>query len=113
MTSPRPCLGHPSRTAAIAALRKDGLTTAEIAARIGDIKPKTVRDLERAARLYRRRAVAVEPACRLHVSAHTMRALAPHAEARDIHVNVLARKILETIAAEGMVDAVLDDGVGA
>lgn len=111
MSSPRPCLGHPSRTAAIAALRKDGLTTVEIAARIGDISRKTVRDLERAARCYHRKAKVAEPLRKIAVSAKTLASLSPHADRRGLHVNHLARLIVEMVARDNMIDAVLDDGV--
>jgi DNA-binding NarL/FixJ family response regulator len=46
MGAPKPCLGYPSRSAAIAALREQGLSDQEIADRIG-IKLCNVRDLMR------------------------------------------------------------------
>jgi len=36
-------------------------------------------------------------------------ALAPHAARRGVHVNTLARQIVETVVDERLVDAVLDD----
>lgn len=44
------------------------------------------------------------------VSADVLDALAPHAKRRNVSVNALVRSLLATIADEGMVNSVLDDG---
>lgn len=110
MGAAKPCLGYPSRTAAVIGLRKQGLTTGQIAQAIG-ISAKTVTALEcgsgrptreRSDREYLGRAVLV--------STDVLDALGPHAAKRGISVNSLARLIVHTVVDEGMIDAVLDDG---
>lgn len=116
MSGPKPTLGYPSRTAAIEALRAKGLGTHQIAYRIG-ISPKDVAALEASKQRTRKQrghycarprpdnaSIAIDPELRM--------ALRPHAIARDLSVTALARRIIETVAHEDMVDAVLDDGEG-
>lgn len=111
MGAPKPCLGYPSRTAAIAALRGQGQSTVAIARMIG-IDPKTVSALElgsgraRSARTPRPH----EEMCRTVLfPIDVLAALGPHAAKRGIHPNHLARLIVSTVIDENMVDAVLDD----
>lgn len=54
MGGPKPCLGYPSRTAAIVALRAEGKSTHEIAAAVG-VSRSTVTALEADRRLKRDR----------------------------------------------------------
>ncbi|MEX2630008.1 MAG: hypothetical protein WD341_08730 [Tistlia sp.] len=110
MAASKKTLGYPSRTDAVIALRRQGLTTREIAARIG-IKATTVVALEHSARRsMKRTARAAEQLGRtLVLPVDVLDRLAPHARRRGVHVNSLARRIVETVVDEKMVDAVLDD----
>lgn len=109
MSGPKPCLGYPSRTAAIFAFRQRGETTASIADRIG-ISPKTVTALEAsAAKAKRHRSANNHPGHAVLLSTELYLALGPHAAKRGRSVGHLARFILETVIKENMVDAVLDD----
>ncbi len=109
MSSPKPCLGYPSRTAAIHDLRKLGWTTREIARRIG-ISDKNVIALEcSSGRARREPSPTTELGRTLVVPTDVLCALGPHAARRGITVNHLARLILTTVVDEGMVDAVMDD----
>lgn len=112
MSSPKPTLGYPTRTAAIHGLRAESLDTRQIAIAIG-IEPKTVCALE--AGSGRRRPMRAErPSEQLGrtvvVPTDVLDALGPHAARRGIHVNSLARLIITTVVDDCMIDAVLDDG---
>lgn len=111
MGAPKPCLGFPSRTAAIHALREQGLTTRIIADRIG-IPVSTVSALE----LGSGRARAIRPdrpseqlGRTVVIPVDVLDALGPHAARRCISTNHLVRLIVSTVTDEGMIDAVLDD----
>jgi len=118
MASPKPCLGFPSRTEAIFALRGDGLSTRQIAERIG-IEVKTVGALEcSAARKDRRpdprstayRSIATNANnTRIAVDIETLRKLRPHAARRGVSAEFLAGQLLLTLADDALVDALLDD----
>ena len=105
----KPALGYPTRTEAVHALRKQGLTTREIAGRFG-ISTSAVTALELGGGGCR----AVRPSERLGrtvvLSIDVLDALRPAAERRKITVAELVRRIVATVADEGMVDAVMDDG---
>jgi len=113
MGGPIPCLGYPSRTAAVVALRAERLSTCEIAERVG-ISAKNVLALEASKagsaeqsgnrQLKRGAALCVE------IPEDLKRLLRPHAARRDTTVDALAQSILETVAESDLVDAVLDDG---
>lgn len=45
-----------------------------------------------------------------HISHDTAAALLPHADRRGIPLRVLAKQLLEVIARDDLVDAILDDG---
>ena len=108
------CLGYPTRTDAVAALRAQGLSTRAIADRIG-IEPKTVTALE-ASRARR----GAEPAPRIRaeyrnvipVDPDTLVALRPHAARRGISVQLLIQQLLMILADDDLVDALLDDDGG-
>ncbi len=102
MAAPIPCLGYPSRTAAVAALRADGLTTNEIADKIG-ITPKIVQDLEYSAARQR----GISKTCA--IAERTSALLEQPAAKRGMSVKALAQAIIDTVARDRMVDAVLDD----
>lgn len=114
MSGAIPTLGYPSRTAAIEALRAQHLDTRAIARKIG-ISPKDVAALEASKVRTRKQrgasydrptnaSITIDPDLRM--------ALRPHAIRRDVSVERLARRIIDTVAYEDMVDAVLDDGSG-
>lgn len=115
MPSAKPCLGYPSRTDAVLALRANGLTTSAIAARIG-IESTTVTALEASAR--RRsasRTHAPRPPQRpdaIPIDSQTLRALRPHAARRQISVPQLVRRLLDLMVDDSLVDALLDDDGG-
>lgn len=115
MGGPVPCLGHPSRTAAIEALRAEGLDTVAIARRVG-ISVKRVQALEYARVRDRkpRDVAAIKRGAEISVDIpeDLKRHLRPHAARRDTTVAALAQTILETVADSDLVDAVLDDGKG-
>lgn len=114
MGAPKPCLGYRSRTEAVMAMRAQGMDTRAIASRIG-IELKTVTALEgsaaRSDRARDRRAstdyVHVDRAIILPVTlAHDLR---EPARKRRLSVERLAIDLLEAIAADDLVEAVLDD----
>lgn len=109
MNAPKPTLGFASRTDAVLALRSQRKSTGEIARLIG-IKEKTVLDLEYSAGRRKRQSRPSEEFGRTVIFPLDLLArLGPHAAKRGIHVNHLARLIVETVADEGIIDAVLDD----
>ncbi|MER8762845.1 hypothetical protein [Mesorhizobium sp. M0968] len=102
-------LGYPSRTDAVLALRRQGVSTSEIAKRIG-IKTTTVSALEHSAGRAKRAPRPHEELCRTVLfPTEILDRLGPHAAKRNMHPNRLARLLVETIVDEGMIDAVLDD----
>lgn len=115
MSGPVVTLGHPTRTAAVQALRVQGLTTKQIANRIG-IETKTVTALEASARrsgsaktgLPRGRYMP-SPQNTVEMDVNTIRALRPHAARRSTTVAHLAKQLLAVLADDNLVDALLDD----
>lgn len=108
MGAPKPCLGYPSRTAAIRALRAKGQSTAAIAKAIG-IEPKTVIALECSYKPRRAPRSSEQLGRTVVIPIDVLAALGPHAAKRCISVNHLVRLIISTVTDEGMVDAVMDD----
>lgn len=110
MGAAKPTLGYPSRTDAVLALRASGLTTSQIAARIG-IADATVTALEHSsgrARLRAKRPAEVNGRTILFPR-HLLDQLGPHAAKRGIHPNTLARMIVEIAVDELLIDSILDD----
>lgn len=109
MSSPKPCLGYPSRTAAIHALRKKGRNTREIALSIG-ITEKNVIALECSSSRPRRMPRPSESLGRTVVfPVDVLNSLGPHAARRNISTNHLVRLLISTVVDEGLVDSVMDD----
>ena len=109
MGAPKPCLGYPSRTAAVIGLRTAGHTTRDIARAIG-IEEKTVIALEIGSSRPRREPRPSQQMGRtVVIPVDVLDALGPHAARRCISVNYLVREIISTVVDEGMVDAVMDD----
>lgn len=112
MAGPIACLGYPSRTSAVLALRAQGLSSRQIAARIG-VEIKTVTALEGSASRCDRpgsRATSAPTGAHLTIDLDTMRALRPHAARREQSVMQLAQELLRVLADDDLVDALLDDG---
>lgn len=111
MGAPKPCLGYPSRTKAVMALRSQRLSTRQIAEAIG-IEPKTVLALElgsgRSTPIRSSRA-SEQLGRTVVIPVDVLDALGPHAAIRCISTNHLARLIISTVVDEKMIDAVLDD----
>jgi len=109
MGAAKPCLGYPSRTAAVHGLRANGLSTRQIADAIG-IEDKTVLALEIGSSRPRREPRPTEQLGRtVVIPIDVLDALGPHAAKRGCSVNHLVRQIIATVADENMVDAVMDD----
>jgi hypothetical protein len=108
MGAPKPCLGYPSRTQAVVALRKQGLTTAEIAERTG-IDLRDVSALETSAMRSKMRGSPQAVSTGVMLPPWLLDALKPHAEKRCIKPGVLAFRIVETVVKEGLIDSVMDD----
>jgi len=110
MAGPIPCMGYPSRTAAVIALRSQGLTTRQIAERIG-IEVKTVGALEasfsRADRVFKPKASRA--GFPVHVDAETWLKLRDAARLRSLNTEFLAGQLLMIVADDGLVDAIVED----
>lgn len=106
----KPCFGYRSRTEAVLAFRKAGLSTRQIADKL-DIGENTVTALEHSAMRSTKRAArpAEQHGRTILFPRDVLDALGPHAARRGIHPNSLARRIVETVVEQGLVDAVLDD----
>lgn len=101
MPAAKPIAGYPSMTAAVVALRAQGLSASTVARRLR-ISVETVSALERSAR--RRESGPVR------LPADVAKLLQKPADRRGLRVEQLALTIIATVARDGMVDAVLDDG---
>jgi intergrase/recombinase len=116
-----PTLGYESRTEAVVAMRAQRLSRRAIAAMLETNIPnvKTLeaygrkrdslldqRRKQRRNNLDKRRR---DSTTRITVNASVARRFRRHATARGITIEELARRLLETIAADNMVDSVLDD----
>ncbi|MFN4058187.1 MAG: hypothetical protein ACK4HW_08400 [Roseinatronobacter sp.] len=106
MTSAVPTLGYPSRSEACRALNARGLSVRQIVAAFADgghkITPSQVSGLLS----YTKRRGEFR---RLTVSPDTLQALQRHACQRGLTPCELVERLLEAIAEDDMVDAVLDD----
>lgn len=101
MVAAKPIGRWPSRTAAVADLRRQGLSPVQIAERLG-IGRSTVyalmRDIDRS-----------HGADTVRISAEIGRQMIDEAAWRDLTVGQLALRIIETVVTEGLIAAVLDD----
>lgn len=115
MSSAKPCLGYPSRTDAVLALRDLGQSDREIARRIG-IEPKTVTALAISADRKRRDSAHgrserfAGTGSGIVLPLDVQQRLRSAAARRRISVHRLAIMIVEAVADSDLVDAVLDDG---
>lgn len=108
---PIPCLGYPSQRGAIIALAARGLDAAGIITETG-LSPNVVHarlvDAKRKAGRTGPRRRHSTPLEKLMTDA-ARDALRPHAARRDLSLPQLCSQLLEAIARDGMVDAILDD----
>ena len=104
MAKPIPTLGYPSRTAAVAALAKQGKSMPEIADLVG-ITVKQAQNLYYDANKWRYERVKV------HLRRDILDELSPHARKRGINSHELAERILKVIQDDNLVDAILDDRI--
>lgn len=107
----QPILGFPSRSAAAAALAEQGHSVAEIAARLTDAAGETVTRKVVHELVSRARRARDGAPVQIRLSGPCYRALLAAGGARGLHARTLAARLLEVIAAEGMIEAVLDDGI--
>lgn len=109
MSGSKETLGFSSRTAAVLALRQKGMTTREIASRIG-IEVKTVAALEcSASRTHRHGTRNIATGVIGTIPLNVRQILRPHAARRALTVDQLIREIVAHVAHGDLVDAVLDD----
>lgn len=105
MGASRPVLGYPSRSAACRALRMAGLSNSMIVARFA-ATGETITARQVSALLS---YTVNSGGTRLNVGRAVIERLGPEAVARGITVTELAEWMLDVIAHDGMVGAVLDD----
>lgn len=111
MARAKPCMGHPTRTQAALALAVQGLSTPEIARLIsadapGD--PVTVAKVSRLLCAARKRAPVSPITLRLGGASYDQ--LAQEAARRGSRADHLARRLIETVLADNLINAILDDG---
>lgn len=99
---PKPCLGFPSRTKAAVALEAQGFTDGQIAEKMG-VPKRNVGALLASARR------SADRETRVPIKKTTESLLMLEATARGLSVNELAVRIIDTVARDGLVNAVLDD----
>lgn len=116
--SSKPCMGYPSRSAAIRGLRADGLTNQQIAEKTGipvnnitalvplTPKPESLPIAREAG--YR---VGEQNVARIGLNFEVRQMLRPFAAKRGMAVETLITDLVEKIAEDRLVDAVMDDGV--
>lgn len=111
MSTAKPTLGYPTRTAAVVALRASGLAPREVATRIG-IPVSSVAALECSARRGPGRSARQHGDVKraLYLPIGLLQRLAPHARKRGVSRETLAFLIVDKVVEDGLVDAVLDDG---
>lgn len=116
--SSKPCLDYPSRSAAVRGLRAAGLTNSQIAEKTGiplrsitALAPNTPKlgsaPMERGLG-YR---VGEQNVARIGLNFEVRQMLRPFAAKRDMAVETLITDLIEKIAEDRLVDAVMDDGV--
>lgn len=98
----RAVLGYPSQTAAVQDMLTKGRSRDQIALALNRGKGEVGGIIHGAGR-----ASMVEA---VNVPREILDKLKPYADAREINRHELARRLLQVIAAEGMADAILDDG---
>ncbi|MEZ5752844.1 MAG: hypothetical protein R3D60_13065 [Paracoccaceae bacterium] len=111
MGAMKPVLGYRSMSAAVLALSGAGLSVAEITKRINAAQPDrpvTAQKVSRVKHVARHRAGPTKITLRL--SKNAAFALAKAARARGEQQRELAERLLEAVMADGLINAILDDG---
>lgn len=103
----KPTLGYPSRTAACLALRAQGLSWSQIAARCG-ISVECATNL---AYVGARSRAGLGAGAKVPIRRALLNRLAGPAARRGTTTTLLAQRVIETAIEEGLVEAILDDGV--
>ena len=114
----KPCLGYPSKTAAAMAMIASGTERSLVAERLGlslSALGALVDDQGRPRRDARaqRGATPRDLVAPVTISLATLEMLRPYARRSDMTVEALVRSIVDTVALERLVDAVLDDREGS
>lgn len=108
-----PVLGHPSVTSYCVAMRRRGWKVAEIAARLTDAgyptTPKRVSRLIWEGARTVARTVEIEGLVPVKLSVGAQVTLSDAARLRGLTTEEIAAAVLEAVAADGLIDAVLDD----
>lgn len=115
MSAPKPTLGYTSRTEAVAAMRRDGLTTAAIAARLG-VSRNAVTGLVHKHRLRTDPESVTKITGKLRTVTFPLdvwQGLRGAAARRDLSVDALICELVARIVADDLFNAVLDDGTDA
>ncbi len=108
MAGPKAFEGFRSRTDAAVAMTAQGLAPAQIASRIG-IDRNAVTALLASASRRRSPRPAEQTGATVLFSKDVLSRLRPHAIKRQITVNELARRIVEAVVDDNIVNAVLED----
>ncbi|MGY5789081.1 hypothetical protein ACXHXM_02120 len=110
MSGAIPALGYPSRTAAALALKAEGLNNGQIADRLG-IEKKKVNGLISSSDAIRQNRTSQKNTTSsvAMINPDIRRMLRPHAEKRELTVDALLVLLIERVAEESLVDAVMDD----
>lgn len=109
MAKRKPMLGYANKTEAVLALNAEGLTNEQIAERFGE--PFRARDISEILRWSGRRNAWCIDIRKTHVSSATFHALRPHAIERSLSVKELISRIIDQVAKDNLVDAILDDRI--
>lgn len=111
MGAPKPCLGYPNRTLAVAALAARGLNSAQIVACINDETSDDPVDRRKVARLrHNGRERLPRKVLAVRLKPPSFEALKAAALSRGTSSDLLARRLIEAALADNLIDAILDDG---
>lgn len=109
MSKRTPMLGYATKTEAALVLKSQGLSNEQIAERFGP--SYTVKDINEIIRWSGRRRSGSIDAKNTYVTSETFQALRPHAIARGLSVKELISRLIENVAKDNLVDAILDDRI--
>jgi hypothetical protein len=104
-----PTIGYASRTDAVEALRKAGLSTDEIVSKLS-ISKVNVYSLEREAKVRCAKRDRTTRRVRFAVllTEQTLKDLHPHADLRNITANKLCQHIIEAVVSRNAIDDILN-----
>jgi predicted transcriptional regulator len=104
----QPVLGYRSKSAAIRAMKAEGLSSAEIGQRIG-MSGSAVSQLAYCVRKRADSPQSDEKRQRVYMAPYMIAALKPHADKRGIAATTLVQRIVIALLEDNLIDAVLDD----